>query len=84
MLFRFLLGFQAITAVELHRHSNDQSDRIDEISGDIQYILETLTDMEERLSKIESSGNQGSGKLEIQGSKLTGFAHLYSLQLLVP
>ena len=41
---------------------DDQSHRIEEISGDIQYILETLTGLEERVSKIESSGNQGNGR----------------------
>ena len=45
------------------RHSNDQSDRIEENAGDIQYILETLSGMEERLSKIESCCNQGNGKI---------------------
>ena len=45
----------------IERHSNDQSDRIEENSGDIQYILETLSGMEERLSKIESCCNQGIG-----------------------
>ena len=43
------------------RHSNDQSGRIEENAGDIQYILETLTGIEERLSKIESCCNQGNG-----------------------
>ena len=45
------------------RHSNDQSGRIEENAGDIQYILETLTGMEERLSKIESCWNQGNGTI---------------------
>ena len=45
------------------RHANGQSDRIEENAGDIQYILETLTGMEERLSKIESCCNQGNGTI---------------------
>ena len=47
----------------IERHSNDQSSRIEENAGDIQYILETLSGMEERLSKIESCCNQGIGKI---------------------
>ena len=45
------------------RHSNDQSGRIEENAGDIQYILETLAGIEERLSKIESCCNQGNGEI---------------------
>ena len=45
------------------RHSNGPSDRVEENAGDIQYILETLTGIEERLSKIESYCNQGNGEI---------------------
>ena len=66
------------------RHSNGQSSdsgRIEENAGDIQYILETLTGMEERLSKIESCCNQGNGTILCWDSWSHGDLHFYFLEL---
>ena len=44
----------------LKRHSRDQSDQIEENASDIQYILQAITGIEDRLTKLEaSSDNQG-------------------------
>ena len=44
------------------RHdTQDQSGQIEENASDIQYILQTLTEVDERLQKIESHIDQGSG-----------------------
>ena len=42
------------------RHARDQAGQIEENASDIQYILQAMTGMEDRLSKIEASaGDQG-------------------------
>ena len=38
----------------------DQSGQIEELASDMQHVLQTLTEMDERLQKIESSNEQGN------------------------
>ena len=38
------------------RHTNDLSGKIEEMAGDIQYLMQAFTGLEDRLSKIEGSG----------------------------
>ena len=43
------------------RHARDQTGQIEENASDIQYILQAITGIEDRLSKIEASaGDQGT------------------------
>ena len=39
------------------RHANDLSGKIEEMAGDIQYLMQAFTGLEDRLSKIEGSGD---------------------------
>ena len=39
----------------------DPSGQNEELASDIKYILQTLTGMDERLQKLETSSNQGNG-----------------------
>ena len=46
------------------RRSTEQSVQNEDLANDMQYVLQTLTGMEERLAKLEeSTRNQGKGKL---------------------
>ena len=38
------------------RHANERSGKIEEMAGDIQYLMQAFTGLEDRLSKIEGSG----------------------------
>ena len=38
------------------RNANDLSGKVEEMAGDIQYLMQAFTGLEDRLSKIEGSG----------------------------
>ena len=52
--------YSRVYPVERHVRQ-DQSGQIEDLASDIQYILQTLTEVDERLQKIESHIDQGSG-----------------------
>ena len=42
------------------RHANDLSGKVEEMAGDIQYLMQAFTGIEDRLSKIENADGQPS------------------------
>ena len=56
-----LSGFYFVVVYPSERHvRQDQSGKNEELASDMQHVLQTLTEMDERLQKIESSNEQGN------------------------
>ena len=48
--------FTCMLVYPRERHTNDLSAKIEEMAGDIQYLMQAFTGLQDRLSKIEGSG----------------------------
>ena len=55
-IFQQTLDWERQILYPRERHANDLSGKIDEMAGDIQYLMQAFTGLEDRLSKIEGSG----------------------------
>ena len=57
----FHFGNYVIVVYPNERHARqDQSGQNEELASDMQHVLQTLTEIDERLQKIESSNEQGN------------------------
>ena len=56
----FNFGYNVVVYPSERHVRQDQSGKNEELASDMQHVLQTLTEMDERLQKIESSNEQGN------------------------
>ena len=58
----FNFGYNVVVYPSERHVRQDQSGKNEELASDMKHVLQTLTEIDERLQKVESSGDQGPDK----------------------